>query len=262
MSASAHIRAQLDFVEEFATAAEWFAVTVASIDVRSAVPTCPGWTTYDLVTHLGNVHAWAATIVETGHATVEQNDQPHSRKPKVVSEWYAAKAEDLYEVLRTAKPDAPCWNFAFGNGTVSFWHRRQVHEATMHGVDLALACGRIPELRRDLAADGVDEALRVFLHRMHMRGHPASLTGPITLVATDVDRAWTVRPAAVDGVPPQPPAPPNVLDGPTEGADRVEGPAAALYALLWKRLPETDSSLTFTGDAARLQAFLRSRLTA
>lgn len=262
MSTSAHTRTELDFAEEFATAAEWFAVTVASIDVRASVPTCPGWSAYDLVTHLGNVHAWAATIVETGMAAPEHNDEPSSRKPKAVSEWYAGKAEDLYEVLRAAKPDAPCWNFVFGSGTASFWQRREVHETTMHGVDLALAAGRIPDLKRAVCVDGVDEALRVFLHRMHTRGHTAALSGPISIVATDADRSWTVRPAVTDPLPPQPPAPPTVQDGATEGSDRLEGPAAALYALLWKRLPDTDASLTFTGDAARIQAFLGSRLTA
>jgi uncharacterized protein (TIGR03083 family) len=261
VSTPAHTRAQIDFHEEFASAAEWFAVTVASADMRAAVPTCPGWSTYDLVAHLGNVHAWAATVVETGRVAAEQNDEPASRKSKTVAEWYAGKAEDLYEVLRSAKPDAPCWNFAFGLGKAGFWQRRQLHEATIHGVDLALATGRIPDLRPDISADGVDEALRVFLHRMHMRGYPADLVAPVSIVATDVDQAWTVRPAVVDGVPAQQAAP-EVIDGASVGSDRIEGPAAAIYALLWKRLPTTDVSLSFTGDLPRINAFLASRLTA
>ena len=173
MSTPAHTSTQLDFTEAFATAAERFAVTVASADLRAAVPTCPGWTIYDLVVHLGNVHAWAATIVETGQSAQGQNDQPSARKPRTVAEWYAGKAEDLYAVLRDSDPGAPCWNFAFGIGTSGFWSRRQLHETTIHGVDLALATGRHPELDRDISADGVDEALRVFGHRMHMRGYPA-----------------------------------------------------------------------------------------
>jgi uncharacterized protein (TIGR03083 family) len=254
VSTHAHTHAQIDLLEEFATTAEWFAVTVASVDTRSAVPTCPGWTTYDLVMHLGNVHAWAATVVETGRAAPEQNDEPSSRKSKAVAEWYAGKAEDLYEVLRSTNPDAPCWNFAFGVGKAGFWRRRQLHETTIHGVDLALASGRIPDLGRDVSEDGIDEALRVFLHRMHKRGYPADLSAPIGIVATDVDRAWTVRPS--------PGSSPEVLAGLSEGAGRIEGPAAAVYALLWKRLPASDPSLTFTGDQDRISAFLASRLTA
>jgi hypothetical protein len=104
-----------------------------------------------------------------------------------------------------------------------------------------------------VCADGIDEALRVFLHRMHSRGYPAVLTEPVCVVATDTERSWTVRPSTDS---------PEVLAGPTEDADRIEGPAAAVYALLWKRLPASDASLTFTGDAARINAFLGSRLTA
>jgi len=252
VSTPAHTQATLNFVEEFATAAEWFAVTVASVDLRSPVPTCPGWSTYDLVVHLGNIHAWAATVVETGMAAPEQFDEPSHRKSKAAAEWYAGKAEDLYEVLRQTNPERPCWNFAFGVGTAAFWPRRQLHETTMHGVDLALAAGRIPDLRREIGVDGVDEALRVFLHRMHMRGYTADLEAPITIVATDAEQAWTVRPGA----------PPTVSEGASDGSDRIEGPAGALYALLWKRLPATDSSLSFTGDSARINAFLGSRLTA
>ena len=251
MSTPAHASTLQSFTEEFASAAEWFAVTVAGVDLRAPVPTCPGWTTYDLVAHLGNVHSWAATIVETGQAAAELTDEP-PHKAKHAAQWYAGKAEDLYEVLRAADPDAPCWNFAFGMGTTSFWPRRQLHETTVHGIDLALAAGRIPDLRPDLSADGIDEALRVFLHRMHSRGFPADLQAPLSIVATDVDRAWTVRPAAGS---------PQVLDGAT-ATDRISGPAAAVYALLWKRLPTTDAALEFTGDAARINAFLGSRLTA
>jgi hypothetical protein len=57
---------QLDYVEQYVAAAERFAVAVASTDLHARVPACPDWTAYDLVCHLGNVHAWAATIVETG----------------------------------------------------------------------------------------------------------------------------------------------------------------------------------------------------
>ncbi len=257
MSPPVPTRAQLRFDEEFATAAEWFAVTVASVDLRSPVPTCPGWSTYDLVTHLGNIHGWAATVVETGQRAPGQNDEPESRKPKAVASWYAGKAEDLYEVLRSVKPDEPCWNFAFGQGEAAFWPRRQLHETTIHSLDLAAASGRTRELRSDISTDGIDEALRVFGHRMHQRGFPAELSSALSIVAHDTGSAWTLRPST-----PAQQSAPEVHEGLDGSADRIEGPASALYALLWKRLPSSDSALAFTGDAARIQAFLDSRLTA
>jgi len=265
----------LDFVEQYAAAAERFAVAVAATPMGARVPTCPGWTAYDLVCHLGNVHAWAATIVETGRDAPEQDDEPRSHKPRVVSEWYAAKAEDLYEVLRSAPPHKQCWNFVFGTDGAEFWQRRQLHETTVHTVDLFACTGREPEVGPALAADGVDEVLTVFLRRMHDRGHPAVLTAPLCLLATDVDRAWTVSPRAVvpdprAGVPAQPrgsstetaPAivegPPRVVERRHPGADQVAAPADVLYRVLWGRGDR--SGLAVTGDEGRVEAFLDSRL--
>lgn len=266
---------RLDFVEQFVAAAERFAVAVASTPMDAPVGACPGWTAYDLVCHLGNTHAWAATIVETCRRAAEQNDEPGSRKPKTVSEWYAGKAEDLYEVLRTADPEAPCWNFATGAGFAGFWTRRQAHETTIHTVDLLGCTGGSAVIERELAADGVDEVLTVFLPRMHDRGFPTELTAPLCLVSTDVRRSWTVSPRAVvadprAGVPVQPrgstteTAPP-VVEGPPRvvrrkhpGADQVAAPAETLYRVLWGR--GSRDELTITGDEARVHAFLDSRL--
>jgi uncharacterized protein (TIGR03083 family) len=262
VSRSARTSTGPGLVEAFADAAEWFAVKVAATDLRLQAPTCPGWTAYDVVVHLGNVHAWAATIVETGRPTPDQNDEPPSHRPKAVAEWYAGKAEDLYEVLRGCDPEAPCWNFAFGTGKAGFWRRRQLHETTVHGMDLALVSGSLPEYSVELSVDGIDEVLHVFLHRMHARGHAADLVAPVSIVATDTDRAWTVSPVQPGALPHQQPAPPVVADGATPGVDRVEGPAAALYPMLWKRLPRTDPAIRLVGDVGRVQRFLDSRLTA
>ena len=267
--------AELDHVELFAAAAERFVVAVAGCDLQSPVPGCPGWSTYDLVCHLGNVHAWAATIVETGRAAVEQNDEPRSAKPRAVSAWYAGKAEDLYEVLRTADPDSPCWNFAFGEGTTRFWPRRQLHETTVHQIDLDLTLGRLAQVPPAIGRDGVDEVLRVFLPRMHKR-HPARLDRPLALAATDTGDTWVVapwsRPASTDLVPAQPDGttgeaapdrPPTVEHRRTPqvaAADRVEATAEVLYRLLWKRVDVDEAGVHLGGDEQRVRGFLGSRL--
>ena len=291
MSAATRLSTGLDFVEEYAAAAERLAVAVAWADLRAPVAGCPRWSTYDLVVHVGNVHAWAATIVETGRAAAEQNDEPAHAKPRTVSAWYAGKAEDLYEVLRGADPDAPCWNFAFGSGTVAFWPRRQLHETTIHHLDLEATRGRTPAVDPAVARDGVDEVLRVFLHRMHTRGRPAALGRPLGLTASDTGDSWVVAPAPRDVSTPVLPAqpvrtraesvptpPPVVTRGPAVPADvtdRVEAPAEVLYRLLWKRLAiddamdavdavdaggTGDTGTRLSGDEARVRAFLASPL--
>jgi uncharacterized protein (TIGR03083 family) len=256
VSTAARWSTSIDYVEEYATAANRFAAAVAGADMHARVPSCPAWSAYDLAVHLGNVHAWAATIVETASRAAEQNDAPRSARAKPVSRWYAGKAEDLCQVLRHARLDQPCWNFAFGTGVVGFWPRRQLHETTIHQVDLDLAARRPTDLAAELSADGIDEVLTVFLHRMHTRGHPADLVGPITLTATDTGDAWTVAPQPAG-------RPPTVEQVGTVGSgvrDHVAAPADVLYRLLWKRAPADDPALEVTGDRARVLAFLGSRL--
>jgi uncharacterized protein (TIGR03083 family) len=261
MSVAAGVARGIDFVAEFAAAAERFAVAVGEADLHAPVAACLGWSTYDLVRHLGNVHAWAATIVETGQEAVEQDDAPPSRRRRAVAEWYAAKAEDLYQVLWSADPHAPCWNFAFGVGEAGFWPRRQLHETLMHSVDLGLT-----DLPADLAADGVDETLTVFLKRMHDRGHPAALTAPLALVASDVGRAWTLTPRQVrsesHGPDTEYGGPPLVVQRLYPQADRVEAPAAVLDRLLWKRVPVDHPGVRVTGDRERVATLLAGRLSA
>lgn len=260
MSVTDGITGRIDFVSEFAVAAERFAETLSHVDLHAPVASCPGWSTYDLVRHLGNVHAWAASIVETGERAARQDDAPASSRRRTVVEWYAAKAEDLFQVLRSADPDAPCWNFAFGTGVAGFWLRRQLHETLMHSVDLGLT--GIPA---HLAADGVDETLTVFLKRLHDQGHPVPLTAPVALVATDVARPWTLTPrpvrfpplsgdTAYDG-------PPLVVQRLHPQADRIAAPAAVLVRLLWKRVGPDHPEVAVIGDRERVSAFLAARLS-
>lgn len=274
----------LDFAEEYAGLAERFAVTAAHTNPTRPVPGCPGWTAYDLTVHLGNTHAWAATVVETGRRAPPQDDRPKSHRPREVSRWYAGKAEDLYQVLRTCDPDAETWNFSTTPRVAAFWPRRQTHEVLVHLVDLHQVLGWAPYLPVALAEDAVGEVLEVFLPRMHQRGHPVALEAPLVLAATDTGREWVLRP--------RPGGPPEVEawsgeggageaqsgEGPGEGrsgeapsgatrpdapvVDRVEAPAEVLLPLLWKRLPPTTPELRVSGDRARVLAFLASRLTA
>ena len=258
MAFSRYAGSRVDFVSAFATTADEIAETIPSLDMQAAVPACPRWSTYDLVRHLGNVHAWAATIVETGRRASEQNDEPTSRRPRAVARWYAGKAEDLLQVLGAADADQECWTFSQAHRTQAFWPRRQAHEALVHLADLRQTHGRTPALPAELAADGVAEVLEVFLPRMHRRGRGASLEAPLLLHAADTGDTWLLTPA-VDGAPTS-----QQVDGADlvdTATDLVTGPAADLMLLLWKRLPEEHASLTLDGDRTRILGFLASPLT-
>lgn len=246
----------IDFVDGFAEAATRFVAAVEACDLGAPVPACPGWSTYDVVVHLGNVHSWAATIVETGLRATEPEEHPRRRRTRVVADWYAGRAEDLLRVLAAADPDEECWSFAPGRTwTKAFWPRRQTHETLVHLVDLDQAARRTTDLPLALAEDGVAEVLDVFVPGMHLVGRPADLGGPVGLRVADTGRVWTVTPRGDE---------PPLVAPEGEGAwpdDVVEAEAAVLLQVLWKRLPPDHPAVHVAGDPDRVLRFLRSPLT-
>lgn len=191
------------------------------------VPSCPGWTLLDLTTHLGNVHVWAAAQVRGGGEKAPYVDATPGED---LAGWYAACAEDVVATLEAAAPDQPAWGFGPQPRTAAFWQRRQLQETAVHRWDVEAALGRDGALDPELAADGIDEVLTVFLPRQVAMGRTAPLTAGLDLVSPAGGR-WRVGP-----------------DGPAVAT--VHGPADALLLLLWRRTTLDDPRLTVEGDAA------------
>jgi uncharacterized protein (TIGR03083 family) len=232
-----------------AAATDRFARTVATADPASLVPSCPGWTVRDLVAHLGNVHAWAEQIVRANDPDLDDVDPEGD-----LASWYAERADRLRATLAAADPDRPTWNFVGQNAIASFWVRRQLHETTMHTVDLDLARGASPQVDPGVADDGVLETFEVFGPRMVHRGFGAELDAPVEVAATDTGTRWTLVP--VPGAAPRIAAPGE----PVTVAGSAEGTAQDLLTTLWKRTPA--SVLALSGDEAVVTRLLESRLTA
>lgn len=235
-------------VEDVRRATSRFAAALADADPDAVVPSCPGWTVLDLAAHLGNVHAWATAIVDTGRSGAEPEEWPD---PSALQQWYAERAGGLLAALEAADPEAPCWNFAGVHETKAFWRRRQTLETLMHLIDLDQAHARQTELDPDDCADGVTECFEVFLPRMHARGFPVDLVAPASFVASDTGHKWTLTPA--EGRSPWLTVANGVL-----ADDRVEGTAEQLWLLLWNR---ADEGVARIGDGQRLSRLLGSRLT-
>jgi uncharacterized protein (TIGR03083 family) len=230
----------------------------------AVVPSCRRWTVRDLVVHCGNVHAWAASVLRTG---VEQ-PQVFDAEPAGVGGfdellfWYAGRAGDLMGLLLGDQvPDgASVWTFGPEGSTAAFWPRRQAHEITMHAVDAALAAGgsvadALLWLDPHRAADGVDEVLTVMLPRVALFVPRPSLPGRLALVARDTEDQWLLEPdGQID----------SVATG-SEIAARLVGPAAALFALLWRRafldVDGADLGVSVEGERAVVGALFAARLT-
>ncbi|MGW7356228.1 maleylpyruvate isomerase N-terminal domain-containing protein [Streptomyces sp. NPDC054802] len=172
----------LRLIDERSAAFRTAVAAAPSLDVQ--VPTCPEWTLFDLVQHLGEGRrAWAATIAAGPDATAKSAPQGGQSAPlerKALLAWLAASTQELLDTLREAGPDRGCWTW-WGKSqspqTCGAVARHQLHEIAVHTYDAQLTVGAPQPLPDEVALDGVEEFLT-------------------TICTTTV--AWPHQPACVD----------------------------------------------------------------
>jgi uncharacterized protein (TIGR03083 family) len=219
----------MDHTQELTTATARFADLLGRSTGDEQVPACDGWTIRDLAEHLGAIHRWAASIVLSGQRVTE----PEPLVTSPIADWYAGTAAALLAAVRAVSPGEPVPNFSRLDETAAFWPRRQMHETTVHAVDIAQALdldeaewGVTPEV----AADGIDEVLHVFFPRMTARGRRPDVRSRVRLVASDVDQSWIIGPGEGESGTP-------LQIHPSLDADTtVTGTVRDLYLALWHRV--------------------------
>ncbi|GAA4001721.1 maleylpyruvate isomerase family mycothiol-dependent enzyme [Allokutzneria multivorans] len=223
-----HVREQAVALREAAVA--------AGPDAK--VPPCPGWTVFDLVRHIANVHSRTAEVLVAQDITAPPQ---FARAPKQWDEllvWWDDVAATMLDRFVELDLDKPTWMFASMPGSVRVWARRQAHETAIHRVDADLAHGVDSRLIFDpqFAADGVDERL-IALPLGNFSSSTAS--GTVLFHAADAGRAWTMtlRPGQTPEVTP--------TADPALHADAVvAGTADAVYRAIWNR----PSTAVVTGE--------------
>ena len=187
--------------------------TVASTGLNAQVPTCPGWTVTDLVRHVGQVYLHKAEVMHTGA-------WPDPWPPaETVTEAPIALLDRGYAAVthafsRRGDTDrSATWHAP--DQTVKFWIRRMAQETVIHRLDAELAAHSIEAdpVPVDLAIDGIDEVLRLFL-AYHVKSWPEEFTEAFAGV-----KPCTVR-VAVTG-----PAPAEWLVRIGEGTVTIDAPA-------------------------------------
>jgi uncharacterized protein (TIGR03083 family) len=138
--------------DEFATAAR------GRLD--RPVPTCPGWTLDDLVTHLATSY-----LDKVACTRLNARPDPSPVDPPAGDRvrWLLEVRDEMLDLFRERGPAAPSYTWEPSDQTVGFWARRMAVETSLHRVDAALAASRPYRLDPDLAADGIDETLTVIL---------------------------------------------------------------------------------------------------
>ncbi len=232
----------MDHLFELGSGMARFAELAGEATGDEKVPACPDWTTRDLVQHLGTIHRWAGAIVLSG----QRVGLPKPTYGEQLVEWYAGTAAALLAVFQAVDIDEPVPNFSLIDERAGFFHRRQMHEVSVHVVDAAQALGLDRSewgIAAAVAADGIEEVLRIFFPRMTVRGTRPDVRSRIRLTAVDTGQSWLIGPAASDGLPPV------LLHSSYDADTTVEGTAEDLYLALWHRIPA--DRLTFDHDDGR-----------
>jgi uncharacterized protein (TIGR03083 family) len=135
-------------------------------DRSAAVPWSDRWSVGTVARHVAGTHHVVAELVRGRpdgdfglFATLET---PAKDSPEFV-EWFRSGTASLLEQFSNAPADDECWSWYAPGGRVGWWARRMAHEALVHRYDTDAALGREFLVAADVAADGIDEYLDVFV---------------------------------------------------------------------------------------------------
>lgn len=223
-------------------AARLRAVAEGHLDAR--VPSCPDWTVADLVRHVAEAYQHKTESIRRG-------EKPQPWPPDLSTEEPIALLDrslaDLLAEFEAHDPADRAWTWFPDDQSVGFWIRRMAQETVIHRVDGELAADEITAIPADLAVDGIDEVLVIFLgwdsfDTLKQAGPEEwpgldQADGRVIQIAAG-GKEWSVRPT---------PAGVEVSPGGTpDAAVSVTGDPADVLLWLWRR--GDGHRLTVAGD--------------
>lgn len=227
------------------------AAAVGTGELTDAVPSCPGWTARDLITHHGNVLRVWASVAEAAEPaapadwmTDDDATPPWDGPGADVQPWYVACRRTFAETFAGTGPDGAAWTWWGEPNTTRAIARHQVQEAAVHRWDAQVAAGLDgAPLPHDAAVDGVEEFLTVSLPA----GAPPWDRAPVSVgLRADGVRPWLL--AGGGGAVTARPYDPDV----TTPAATVTATASDLVLLLYGRIAVRRLDVTGDRDSAAL----------
>ncbi|GGM46794.1 hypothetical protein GCM10012275_17330 [Longimycelium tulufanense] len=221
-----------------------FRDVVSTAEPDAPVPPCPGWTFAQLTVHVGRFLQLVTTQMRSG-ILEPVKPAPLTPVPNPLG-FLDEQLSVTRDVLAGTPANRPVWTFSPAAPRLAwFWHRRVAHEMNLRRWDAQSALRAVTPTPRDLAVDGIDEALGTLLAAKQTPDSPLAVTGTTVVTCDDGGEGWWVRftPGEVPEVRPLKP-------GSTVSADaRVSGRAIGIYLALWRR-----TELAGEGDSALLSA--------
>jgi uncharacterized protein (TIGR03083 family) len=235
------------YLDQLARNSDRLADAASAAGTDAAVPTCGEWTVTDLLDHCLRGDNWARTIADQGRAGSTERVLPADTDPSLQGEAlvqaFRAGAQELVAALAAVEPDTPVWTFSATDRTAAFWQRRRSQETAVHRYDAEIAAGTPTPIDAELAADGIDEFLTVFLPRLAANFGDVG-DGTVHLHCTDVEGEWLVTRHGDDV---------TVTREHAKGDVAARGAASDLLLHLWGRVPV--DALEVFGDAELLARF-------
>lgn len=220
---------------------------IAAAEGRLAadVPSCPGWTVRDLVTHVAEVYEHKIACTLLGRAPDPWPPEwPADRDPL---EWLGDAHERLLDLFAGSEASTPSATWWPPDQTLGFWARRMAHETAVHRVDAELAAGTPTPVDADLAVDGVDEILTIMLAGDWTDEPDDAAVGQRIAIEAG-PRTWTVV-LDRESI--------TVTDGDRQAVARLSGDPSDVDLWLWGRVADERVDRYGDADAVRL---LRHRL--
>lgn len=221
----------IDYLRQVRAESDTFLDAALDGDMDVAVSSCPGWAMTDLVGHLGVVQRFHGTHILRGVTEAPPGPRPDPPQDGL-AEWFRDGTDLLLDNLTTVGSVTPAWNWSIRpqDRVTSFWHRRMALEAAIHRWDAQSARGRADGFDTDLAVDGVDEVLAMWVPSKRRGDEPQ---GTATIHLTDVEQSMTV------------------VNGDPEAAQAtIAGPAGDVWLALWGRVPLTGVDVSGDHDLA------------
>lgn len=242
----------VDHVGALAAESQRFADSAAVADLTEAVPSCPGWTMADLVWHLTEVQHFWASIVEGPLMQPELVPDLTRPDPSLLRGLFNEQSARLHRALNGQPPEMSCWTWFEADQTIGWVRRRQAHEALIHRIDAELCIGRLTAVDPALAADGIDEILRVQIDGLPSWSSFTPEGTAAVITETDHGGTWGLMFGRFTGTSPHTRTDYDLdsvqvveVDG-LEPRMRLRGRAADLDLWLWGRA--TTEALEITGD--------------
>jgi len=250
----------MEYREHLAAVEREAAVLTTALGAGAAdrpVPTCPGWTTWDLADHVGRFCTyWSDALAEPGSRPERRQEEPPGRPgdadgpagtgPAALADWFGQRAARLLDLLGSTDADAAVWTWHDTDHTAGFVARRCAHELAVHRYDAQCATTVAAPIDGALAVDGIDEVFAMLAAWWRLGWAAKGAGESLHLHASAPDAEWTVT-LTDDG--------PAVERAHRKAGLALRGGASDLELLLYGRPPL--GTVERLGDERALAAWYR-----